>query len=79
MCMIKKSVQKFNMVLNLLGDSYSNDEFVNLFIELFPVDWKLIQDRYEEHARKSKGKWHPMPKPRQYVLNVSHKVRNGII
>lgn len=63
--------------MDQLGDDYTRDEFINTFVDLYYKDWQKIVNRYKEHEEKSKGKWHPMASPRQYIWNVSHKLRNS--
>ncbi|WML44071.1 hypothetical protein [Neobacillus sp. PS3-40] len=78
MAMIKNVDEKCNEVINQLGKGFTKDEYVDMFIAMYPYDWNKIKQRYYEHERKNKGKPHPMPRPRQYVLNVSG-IRRRII
>lgn len=75
MAMIKNVNEKCSEVINELDEGFTKEEFVDMFILMYPDDWNKIKLRYYEHERKNKGKPHPMPKPRQYVWNVSHFVR----
>ncbi|MEK4367600.1 hypothetical protein [Paenibacillus sp. FSL R5-0473] len=74
MALITKQSEKFANVLEQLGSSFTHDEFVEKFKELYPKDWVKVSNRYTEHEQRDK-KGHPMPNPRQYILNVSHKLR----
>ncbi|PEC22774.1 hypothetical protein COM96_06500 [Bacillus cereus] len=65
-------------VIESLKEGYTEDDFVNMFKELYPKDWNKVVKRYEDHKRRTKpGKSFPMPKPQKYILNVSYKFRNA--
>lgn len=76
MAIITKSDEKFRHVISELDDNYCDEDFIHKFIELYESDWDKVVRRYMKHERKSKGKPHPMSDPRQYILNVSYRVRN---
>lgn len=71
MAVIIKKDEKLSDVANALGDSFSSDEFLVKFKELYPKDWARIEKNYRDHERKTKpGKTHPMPEPIQYLKNA---------
>jgi len=71
MAVIIKKDEKLSDVANALGDSFSSDEFLVKFKELYPKDWARIEKNYRDHERKTKpGKTHPMPEPTQYLKNA---------
>lgn len=77
MAIITNANEKFAYVIDQLDENYCDEDFIHKFIELYESDWDKVVRRYMKHERKNKGKPHPMPDPRQYIMNVSHKVRNG--
>ncbi|MGG0340019.1 hypothetical protein ABEY50_08210 [Priestia megaterium] len=75
---IIKAEEKFLDVISKLPESYTDDEFVEKFKELYAKDWDKVARRYQNHERQNqnkKKKSHPMPEPKKYVLNISHKLR----
>lgn len=79
LAIVKKPEEKFQAVLESLPESYTDNEFVEKFKDLYEKDWFKVVRRYTEHERKSEKqkKGHPMPKPEKYILNISHKIRNA--
>lgn len=71
MSVIVKKDEKLSAVANSLGGSFSPDEFIDKFQELYPKDWEKVEKSYRDHERKTKpGKTHPMPEPTQYLKNA---------
>ena len=71
MALVMKKEEKLQNIVESMKDGYTKDEFVHKFEETYPKDWKKILNSYKEHERKTKeGKTHPMPEPKQYVLNM---------
>ena len=71
MAVIVKKDEKLTAVAEALGGSFSPDEFVFKFQELYPKDWARVEKNYRDHERKTKpGKTHPMPEPTQYLKNA---------
>ncbi len=71
-----KKDEKIIAVLLTLKPDVSGDDFVQKFKEMYPEDWMKVVKRYQAHERLTpKGKSHPMPKPHQYMLNASQKIR----
>lgn len=71
MAVISKKNEKVEHVVSLLGDNFSNDEFVARFREEYPSDWAKAEKEYLKHERKTKpGKSHPCPRPEQYLVNA---------
>ncbi len=84
MAIITKKEQKFNKIIDSLK-SYSDDAFVDKFIEMYPKDWNKIKARYNKHERMNKkrkektGKGHPMAAPRKYILVSSYQFRKNTL
>lgn len=83
MSVIVKKDEKISVVASSLSESFSPDEFVSKFQELYPKDWGKVEKCYREHQRNTKpDKTHPMPEPTQYLKNAlnvwqkSHKKHN---
>lgn len=71
MALVLKKEEKLENTINMLDNNYTKDEFVEKFEESYPKDWNKIVNNYQEHERKTKeGKTHPMPEPKQYVINM---------
>lgn len=71
MSVIKKKEEKVNKVFDSMPDIHDMQEFKNIFIEMYPDDWKRIISTYNKEERKdTKGKGHPMPKPEIYMSNM---------
>lgn len=77
MSVILKKDEKISAVVNSLGSSFSTEEFIVKFKELYPKEWSKIEKNYFEHENKTKlGKSHPMPEPTQYLKNALHVWQN---
>ena len=71
MVVILNKDEKIQSVVEALPDVFTQDEFLDQFIATHPEDWARIQENYRDHERRTKpGKSHPMPEPRQYLLNA---------
>ena len=79
LALVTKKEEKFQSVIDSLPESYTENEFVDKFKVMYDKDWKKVVRLYEEHERKSEKqkKGHPMPEPKKYILNISHKVRTA--
>lgn len=75
MGMITKANEKFAYVIDLLGNEYTQDEFIGAFIDTYPKEWEKVVKRWNKHQMKNKGKKHPMVEPRKYLMNVSYRLR----
>ena len=79
MSVITKKDEKIEAVARGLAPAFTDDDFVAKFIEMYPADWQKVEAAFRKHERATKpGKTHPMPAPRQYVLNASHQVRKRL-
>ncbi len=67
-----KKDEKIAAVVSKLLNSYTEEDFIALFKEMYLSDWKKIEQRYQEHLLKNKpGRTNiPMPKPEKYLLNA---------
>ena len=71
MALVMKKDEKLQNVIESMKDGYTKDEFVFKSEETYPKDWKKIVNSYKEHEQKTKeDKTHPMPEPKQYVINM---------
>ena len=71
MALVLKKEEKIQHIIDIFENKYTKDEFVDKFEELYPKDWSKIVKNHQEHERKTKeGKTHPMPEPKQYVINM---------
>jgi hypothetical protein len=68
---VLKKAEKLKAVRAALPPGSPPEDFVAKFQELYPEDWGKINRRYQAHERQNaKGKGHPMPEPKQYLLNM---------
>ncbi len=74
---VLKKTEKLKAVNASLPPGSSPDDFAAKFQEMYPEDWGKIVRRYQAHERQTKkGKGHPMPEPKTYLLNmVKHFIK----
>ena len=75
-CFINHKKEKIHYIFFLLGESYTEDSFIDLFISTYPDDWKKICDKWlEEENNTPVGKKHPMQPPDIYMKEMyrNHK------
>lgn len=66
-----KKDEKVRAVIAVLSDSYSEEDFVAKFREIYPDDWEKVVARWNAHERLTPpGKNHPMARPEQYMINT---------
>ena len=53
--MLKKR-EKTISVINMMQNKLDIQEFIRLFIENYPDDWKRINNRWKKHERKNNGR-----------------------
>lgn len=71
MAVVLKREEKIQHTINMLESNYTKNEFIEKFKELYPKDWNKIVKNYQQHEQKTKeGKEHPMPEPKQYIINM---------
>ena len=79
MAVITKKDGKIATVVHSLPDGVSTDDFIHAFQQQHPQDWSRILREFEAHERKTKpGNTHPMPEPRQYLVNALNVYRYGV-
>ncbi|NDY73501.1 hypothetical protein DO021_17660 [Desulfobacter hydrogenophilus] len=67
---IVKKNEKIGQVISSLPVGFTNDQFIDAFIEKFPKEWERIKKVYADHERRTRpGKSHPMPEPKKYLVN----------
>jgi|AGTN01.3.fsa_nt_gi hypothetical protein len=67
---VKKEV-KVKAVFAAMDNLADMQEFKTKFKQLYPGDWKRINDVFQEEERRDKkGKGHPMPHPEKYLENM---------
>ncbi|MBR3509212.1 MAG: hypothetical protein IKO03_10670 [Lachnospiraceae bacterium] len=75
--LINRKKAKAYYILDLLGETCTESEFVDKFKELYSKDWMLIVSKFEEEEQNTKvGKRHPMPNPDQYMKNMFRNFKN---
>lgn len=68
---IVKKDEKIGIVIYSLPVGFTDDQFVDAFIENFPKEWDRVKKVYADHERRTKpGKCHPMPEPKTYLVNA---------
>ena len=68
---IVKKNKKIGQVVSSLTVGFTDDQFVDAFIEKFPKEWNRVKKVYSDHERRTKpGKSHPMPEPKKYLVNA---------
>jgi hypothetical protein len=80
MSVILKIDEKIQVILGILPEGYSEEEFVDKFIETYPNDYKKANAVFLKEERKTKpGKTHPMQPPRKHIANAlkSYLSRKG--
>ncbi|TEB17514.1 hypothetical protein Psfp_00386 [Pelotomaculum sp. FP] len=75
---VKKEI-KVKTVFAAMDNPSDMQEFKVKFKELYPDDWKRINNVYQkEERRDTKGKGHPMPEPEKYLENMFKVARAKI-
>lgn len=68
---VLKKAEKLEAIKAALPTGSSPEDFAAKFQEMYPEDWDKITRRYKAHERQNtKGQGHPMPEPKQYLLNM---------
>lgn len=79
--MIVKKEEKITKVVSLLPTEFTENQFLETFIQEFPKEWERVQKVYRDHERRTKpGKSHPMPEPKKYLINAlkNWKKKNAV-
>ncbi|MBO7240508.1 MAG: hypothetical protein J6V23_08535 [Bacteroidaceae bacterium] len=62
---------KVEYILSLLDNSYTEDEFLAKFKEIYPRDYEKCRKKFiEEEMKTKKGKMHPMQHPDKHIKNA---------
>lgn len=81
-CFINHKKEKIQNIFSLLGDSYTEESFIDLFKSVYPDDWKKICDKWlEEENNTPVGKRHPMQHPDIYMKEMyrNHKPKTSTL
>lgn len=71
MAVLHKKEEKLEMVLRKLPETYTDKEFVDMFIQLYSKDWGKIKAAYLKQSQdKEPGTVINMPKPELYLKSV---------
>lgn len=71
MSVILKVDEKVEYILSLLSKNYTEDGFLDKFIEIYPADYQKCWNRFKKEDAKSKpGKRHPMQHPDKHIKNA---------
>ena len=75
-CFISQKKEKIVSVFAKLGENHTEESSLFLFKEMYPSDWKKINDKWlEGEASTQPGKKHPMQHPDIYMKEMyrNHK------
>ncbi len=76
-CFISRKKEKITSVFAKLGENHTEESFISLFKEMYPSDWKKINDKWlEEEASTQPGKKHSMPRPDIYMKEMYRNHKN---
>ena len=68
MSVISKVDEKVKYVISLLSDDYTEEEFLSIFKETYPADYKKCMAKFLKEERNTKlGKSHPMQHPDHHI------------
>jgi len=67
---VLKKQEKLEAVMAAMPAGGPPEYIANKFQEMYPKDWDKIIRRFQLHVDHSRGKGHPMPEPRQYLMNM---------
>ena len=71
MAVINRKEEKIEVVLSKLPKDYTDQQFVETFIQLYSKDWGKIKSIYLKHAQdKEEGTVVKMPKPELYLKSI---------
>lgn len=66
----KRKVDTVVRSLHGQGLAITEDTFISSFKQLYPEDWQLIQDKWQQEEVSALGKGHPMPQPDVYLREM---------
>lgn len=76
---IMKKEEKLPKVAAIMPVGFTDNDYVDVFKQVYSKYWDNIVKRYNEHEKLSKpGKGHPMAEPQKYLLNTSRKYLSEI-
>lgn len=62
---------KVEYILSLLDNSYTEDEFLAKFKEIYPKDYEKCRKKFiKEEINSKNGKSHPMQHPDKHIKNA---------
>jgi hypothetical protein len=71
MAVLHRKEEKIEAVLAKLPETYTEKEFVDMFIQLYSKDWGKIKANYLKHSQdKEPGTIITMPKPELYLKSI---------
>ncbi|HWW38497.1 MULTISPECIES: hypothetical protein [unclassified Pedobacter] len=71
MAVLHRKEEKIEVVLSKLPKDYTDQQFVEKFIQLYSKDWGKIKANYIKHSQdKEPGTIITMPKPEIYLKQV---------
>ncbi len=69
--LIRRKKDKIDAILSEYGIDITEESFIRLFIERYPVEWQRIQEQYQNEEKDTPpGKKHPMPHPNVYMKEM---------
>lgn len=79
MSVILKIDEKVKAIIDLLPEGYSENDFYEKFVEVYPKDYEKCRKVFLAEERQTKpGKTHPMQDPEKHIKNAlkSYQSRN---
>lgn len=71
MAVLNRKEEKLQVVLGRLPKNYTDEEFVAMFMKLYPKDWGKIKSTYIKQSQdKEPGTVINMPKPALYLKQI---------
>lgn len=71
MAVLNRKEEKLQVVLGRLPKNYTDEEFVAMFVKLYPKDWGKIKSTYIKQSQdKEPGTVINMPKPALYLKQI---------
>lgn len=78
MAVINRKEEKMEEVLSRLPKDYTDEQFVETFIQLYSKDWGKIKSMYLKHNQdKEEGTVVKMPKPELYLKSILENYLKG--
>lgn len=80
-CLQRQIRAKCEKIAPLMQPGFADEEFIKVFGELFPTEWKEIEGLHGYYRQKDKtrqGRKFRFPTPRYFILGCSKSIRNAV-